>query len=235
MSSETPTMDAVRPRMNLSLPQVPARMDDAPLLASSVAFRPRRSSLVFWTVRMAQAADRVMGRTRRVREPEFSAGQGIVEKTLNGLDRCCRLIPTHQGVVAAERARLQIEAVLETRRERHQRFQRLRQDMESDSLSIEQAYLYLNPGCRWIRMCDTMLPGQHEAPSGSVLFFLSGDSVQGLHMSLEGQVLINELADYQPCTIRQWANLSTLADARQLTAMARHWADIGLVAWEIEP
>ena len=43
--------------------------------------------------------------------------------------------------------------------------------------------------------------------------------------------LINELADYQPCTIAQWARLSTLVDVPQLTVLVRHLADMGLVAY----
>ncbi len=49
-------------------------------------------------------------------------------------------------------------------------------------------------------------------------------------MRLEGQVLVNELADYQPCTIAQWARLSALVDAPQLAALVRHLVGIGLVA-----
>ena len=37
-----------------------------------------------------------------------------------------------------------------------------------------------------------------------MLFFLADGEVHGLRMNLEGQVLINELADYQPCTVLQW-------------------------------
>ncbi len=50
-------------------------------------------------------------------------------------------------------------------------------------------------------------------------------------MRLEGQVLINELADYEPCTVAQWARLSALVDAQQLTELVRHLVEIGLVAY----
>ena len=66
---------------------------------------------------MAQVADRIL---RRVSGFWLAAepANGLVEKTLNGLERCGRLIPMQQGVVAAERVRLQIEQVLQQRRKR---------------------------------------------------------------------------------------------------------------------
>jgi hypothetical protein len=45
-------------------------------------------------------------------------------------------------------------------------------------------------------------------------------------------VLINELADYQPCTVDQWARLSPLVDAAQLQGLVRYLETVGLVAWE---
>ncbi len=231
MISDTPIMGAAKPPLNNILAAA-SKPHLRPLSTVPVAFEPRRSSLVFWSVRVAQVADRIVARAFPTAETARPHTDGLVEKTLNGLDRCFRLIPTHQGVVAAERARLQIQEVLEVRRDRNQLFQRLRRAMRDgvETTSRSSLCIHMNPVCRWIRMADE--PAQERSPksSGSVLFFLVDNELRGLRMDLEGQVLINELVDYQPCTIPQWARLSTLADAQQLDALVGHFADIGLVA-----
>jgi hypothetical protein len=233
VNSHTPTFGATVPATESPFSRVSSEVHQPHVLAASAAFEPKRSSLVAWTVRMAQVADRIIARTFPSSFLNHVQSKGLVEKTLNGLDRCFRLIPTHQGVVAVERARLQIQQVLNARRERYRRFQGLRQAMVRDTFSHSDSYLHLNPVCRWIRISDELV-SDRECPSGSVLFFLANNDVHGLRMSLEGQVLINELADYQPCTVLQWAQLSSLADIRQIDVLVRHLAEIGLVAWGTE-
>jgi len=88
----------------------------------------------------------------------------------------------------------------------------------------------LNPANCWIRWSTESDVAANSRLSGSALFFLDGSDLRGIRMGLEGQVLINELADYEPCTVAQWARLSALVDAPQLTQLARHLIDIGLVA-----
>ena len=90
--------------------------------------------------------------------------------------------------------------------------------------------LHLNPANCWIRWATESGSAEEAAFSGSAMFFLDGSALRGIRMRLEGQVLINELADYEPCTVAQWARLSALVDAQQLTQLARHLVDIGLVA-----
>lgn len=63
------------------------------------------------------------------------------------------------------------------------------------------------------------------------IFFRVGKAIRGLQMNLECQALINELADYQPCTAMKWTRLSSLADIHQLTTLAAHWRAMGLIAW----
>ena len=233
VSSHTPVMGAM-PQLDREnvFQVVSSNGRTSHLQATSIAFEPRRSSLVSWTVRIAQVADRILAHAFPASGVATERADGFVEKTLNGLDRCCRLIPTHQGVVAAERARLQIQQVLQMRRARFQRFQQMRRSQKS--FHEPSSYLYLNPVCRWIRISEEAVSQQQECLSGSVLFFLADGDVHGLRMNLEGQVLINELADYQPCTILDWAQLSSLADLQQLERLVRELADIGLVAWSRE-
>jgi hypothetical protein len=88
----------------------------------------------------------------------------------------------------------------------------------------------LNPANCWIRWTTEDEPAAAKSSSGSALFFLDGDDLRGIRMPLEGQVLINELADYEPCTVAQWAALSALVDHAQLAQLVRHLVSVGLVA-----
>ena len=76
--------------------------------------------------------------------------------------------------------------------------------------------LYLNPANCWIRWATESGSVEEETCSGSALFFLDGHDLRGIRMRLEGQVVINELADYEPCTVAQSARLS--APGRRSTA-----------------
>lgn len=185
---------------------------------------------------MAQAADRLVDRALGRGEACEEQGERLVEKTLNGLGLCCRLIPRQQAMVVAARARLQLDRLLLARGERFARFLQLRRVMRGkapDELFSEAAPIYLNPVCSWERITSGAAGESIEGLSGSVLFFLADDAVRGLRMNLEGQVLINELADYHPCSASQWAHLSALADLPQLKALVQHLSEIGLVALDM--
>jgi hypothetical protein len=204
-----------------------------PAFATLPAFQPRRSLLVSWPVRVAQVADRVVARALPASLGAAPGGRGLTEITLAGLDRWCRLIPNHPEIVLAERARLRIQQVIEERADRCRRFQELRRAMEDTRSPLDgdgTCQLHLNPANCWIRWDVEAGSTEDEAFSGSALFFLDGNELRGIRMHLEGQVLVNELADYQPCTIAQWARLSALVDVPQLVALVRHLVGIGLVA-----
>ena len=103
VSSHTPIMGAM-PRLarENAFQAVSPNGRSSHLQPTSIAFEPRRSSFVSWTVRIAQVADRILAHAFPASGVATERADRFVEKTLNGLDRCCRLIPTHQGVVAAE-------------------------------------------------------------------------------------------------------------------------------------
>jgi hypothetical protein len=235
MSSFIPALEACVPQLDSA---VPTDRPELPPFAALPAFEPRQSLLVSWPVRMAQVAERVVARALPARQTANPANRGLAEITLAGLDRCCWLMPYHQEVVVAERARLRIQQAVEQRAERHRRFLELKRTMPDLRLSLGDdgtSQLHLNPANCWIRWTTDSGPSDsgpaaQEAYSQSALFFLDGSGLRGIRMRLEGQVLINELADYEPCTVAQWARLSALADAEQLTQLARHLVEIGLVA-----
>jgi hypothetical protein len=231
MSSFVPALEAWVPQLDSAEPT------DRPVLppfAALPAFEPRQSLFVSWPMRVAQAAERVVARALPTRQVAGPGGRGLAEITLAGLDRCCRLIPYHQEVVVAERARLRIRQAIEQRAERYRRFLELKCAMANRPLSLGDdgtSQLHLNPANCWIRAATDSGPAADAALSGSALFFLDENDLRGIRMRLEGQVLINELADYEPCTVAQWARLSALVDAAQLTQLAQHLIRIGLVAY----
>jgi hypothetical protein len=208
-----------------------------PAFADLPAFQPRRSVLVSWPVRVAQAADRMVARALAPGAPGGATGRAWTTFTLAGLDRWCRLLPSHPEALLAERARLRIEQLMEERVDRLARFLELRHAMETAGQAGQEwqadssRQIHLNPANCWTRW-DPAVGLDDESLSSSILFFLVGQELRGIRMRLEGQVLINELADYQPCTIAQWAQLSALVDAAQLAVLVRHLAEMGLVAYE---
>jgi hypothetical protein len=211
MSSSVSALETWAPLLENAVSADPPEL---PPFASLPAFEPRQSLLVSWPVRVAQVAERVVARALPTRQVSSPGGRGLAEITLAGLDRCCRLMPYHQEIVVAERARLRIRQAIEQRAERHRRFLELKRAMVD---------------C-WIRWATESALAEEETLSGSALFFLDGNDLRGIRMRLEGQVVINELADYEPCTVAQWARLSALVDAQQLTQLVRHLVGIGLVA-----
>ncbi len=247
MSSHTPTMgptaSPLLPRMECRLPQSP---DELPRGGWAYLFNPQRnailaylqrSSLISWTLHFAQAADRLVGRVlpspRPPGDTQDGWSDGWAQRAFHGLNRYFRFTAEQQESLAAERARARIEPLLAQRRVRWERFEQSRQTMQSFGRLLDEtspAQVHLNPACCWIRMQGEPLGGDRSDLSSSVLFFLVNNEIRGLRMNLEGQVLINELADYQPCTISQWAQLSSMADAGQLCSLVRHLAEIGLVA-----
>ena len=91
----------------------------------------------------------------------------------------------------------------------------------------------MNPISQWIRLAEELGAARGEFQPCSVLFFLDGIEVRGVRLNLEGQALMNELADYQPCTLQEWQQLSALADLDHLRGLVEQMAEIGLVAWEV--
>lgn len=207
-----------------------------PAFAELPAFQPRRSVLVSWPVRVAQAADRMVARAFAPAAAGGGPGRALTALTLASLDRWCHRLPACPEAVLAERARLRIEQLVEERAERVARFGELRQAMEAaDEVARElppesPRLIHLNPANCWTRW-ETDIGLDDDSLSSSVLFFFDGQELRGIRMRLEGQVLINELADYQPCTIAQWARLSALVETPLLTLLVRHLAEMGLVAY----
>ncbi|MFO7905886.1 MAG: hypothetical protein ACQESR_11635 [Planctomycetota bacterium] len=239
MSSHTPTISLATAELERSLPVIPTQRAPAGSGTACIAVEPpnvvelKRSAVVAWTVRVARLADKLVTRAFPVAGAVNGRAGRLVERTLDGLEQCFRLLPTQQRGVLTERARLQIERVLQVRWRRYQHFLCVSAAMEQSQRSFSQAdsYLYLNPASQWVRLQGKSIAGPCGELSKDILFFRLGHDIRGARMNLECQVLINELADYQPCTVVQWARCSSLADTQQLMLLARHLRNMGLVAW----
>jgi hypothetical protein len=230
MTSLVPALDPWGPQCDQ-----PISTDGSQLspFAPLAMIAPRRSPLVSWPVRMAQVADRVVARALPARQTALGSRRGLAEITLAGLDHVCRLIPYHQEIVVAERAKLRIHQAIARREDRYRQFLELRQAMPDQLAPVDldgSPRLHLNPANCWLRWTAENATDGEATTATSALFFLHDSELRGMRMRLEGQVLINELADYEPCTVAQWAELSALTDRSQLVAFARHLIAIGLVA-----
>jgi len=91
--------------------------------------------------------------------------------------------------------------------------------------------VHLNPLRAWCRLRSTLFLVDDVPPPATVLLFAVGDLFATRVFDLEGQTLINELADYQPCTLDQWSALSALASRDQLLALCEDLSASGLVCF----
>jgi hypothetical protein len=146
---------------------------------------------------------------------------------------------THADSLAAgnraslERAQRVIRRITKTQPGHCWRFRQLEASMSNriDRMNVAKTrWIYLNPARCWAVLHPTNPERASNRLPLNTLIYQSGEQLQGLVADLEGQVLINELADYQPCSIAEWSRLSSLASTAQLTELVRRLAACGLVA-----
>jgi hypothetical protein len=91
--------------------------------------------------------------------------------------------------------------------------------------------VHLNPQRAWCRLRTSKFLAGDVRPPAAVLLFAVEDDFAIKVFDLETQTLINELADYQPCTLDQWSALSALATRDQLVALCQDLTESGLVCF----
>lgn len=91
--------------------------------------------------------------------------------------------------------------------------------------------VHLNPLRAWCRLRTSQFLVGDVPPPATILLFAVGDEFATRVFELEGQTLINELTDYQPCTLDQWSELSALADRDQLVSLCQDLSDSGLICF----
>lgn len=176
-----------------------------------------------------------------VEEYATSVPQGAYDTSASDGDRMlCWLIErqelsaVQQDYVTCQRARHQVENLARANRLKHVRFQELLTLAGELSTELEtngQLHIHLNPIRTWAQFSTPELLDAEAVPPCNVLFFASGREIGSAALELEGQALINELADYQPCTLDDWSSLSHLADREQLMELCCDLARMGLVAF----
>lgn len=139
-----------------------------------------------------------------------------------------------QDMMALQRAQLAIQ------RRWHQcqpavcRYQALCQRSFGEQLISKRTSamrVHLNPLRAWCRLRTSKFLADDVTPPATVLLFAVGDAFATRVFELEGQTLINELADYQPCTLDQWSQLSALANRVQLVGLCKNLHESGLVCF----
>jgi hypothetical protein len=163
------------------------------------------------------------------RNPEFAYRTPPVE--LQPLTHAESLAASNRA--SLERAQRAIRRIITTQPGNYWRFRQLQTSRSDriDKLDVVKArWIYLNPARCWAVLHSTNPERASNRLPLNTLIYQSAGQMQGLVADLEGQVLINELADYQPCSLAEWSRLSSLASSEQLTELVQRLASSGLVA-----
>jgi hypothetical protein len=171
---------------------------------------------------------------RQSRLASYDTGTSDGEHMLIWLGESQSLTPDQRDYVTCQRARHAVEGIARKNRLKHVRFQELftLKDRTIEEVGRDDRLrIYLNPIREWSRfITEVLLDDGAELPA-DVLFFPLGEEVNTAVMELEGQALLNELADFQPCTINEWFALGQQADRDELIETSRDLAEMGLVAF----
>ena len=165
--------------------------------------------------------------------PAYDTALSDGERMLSWLRNTRRLTAKQEDYISCQQARHAVEERARDHRLAHVRFQErysLVENWLADFDAASPLRLYLNPIRTWTKFISPALLDESAEPPAHVLFFARGGEVSSAVLELEGQAFINELADYQPCTLAEWAAVSSVGDAAELTEMVRDLAEMGLVA-----
>ena len=145
------------------------------------------------------------------------------------------LSPVQRDYLACQRARHAVERKAELQRAKHVHFQDLRSLAEAalSQLAVgADLRVYLNPIRAWGRFeTAALLDDQSDRLPCDVLFFADGEEIASAVFELEGQALLNQLADNEPCTLDEWNRISYLAEREELTELCRDFSQMGLIAF----
>ena len=165
--------------------------------------------------------------------PAYDTALSDGERMLGWLQNTRRLTAAQADYISCQQARHAVEERARDHRLAHVRFQERYSLVEkwlADFDAASPLRLYLNPIRTWTKFISPALLDESANPPAHVLFFAHNGEISSAVLELEGQALINELADYQPCTLAEWAAVSSAGDAAELTEMVRDLATMGLVA-----
>lgn len=163
----------------------------------------------------------------------YDTGTSDGESMLAWLERTQSLTPEQQDYITCQRARHAVEELARTRRLQYVEFQERYSLVETFLEELEtnsSLRVFLNPIRVWTTFQTTTLLDEGAGAPANVLFFAVSGEVATALLELEGQALVNELADYQPCTIGEWSAASAFGSVEDLTGFVRELAQMGLAS-----
>lgn len=196
-------------------------------------FEKIQQQLAFVAAGFDQFDELIREYVRGCRSGPYDTGLTDSGRMLDWLATGRSLSPAQQDYIACQRARHAVEELARRQRLQHVRFQKLRSQSQSwlpERDLAEGLCLHLNPIREWAQFVSTELLDDEAQPPANVLFFADGNEVSTAVLELEGQALVNELADYQPCTLQEWMALSPHRDRDELAETCSDLAEMGLVA-----
>ena len=88
----------------------------------------------------------------------------------------------------------------------------------------------MNPTRCWAQFFTDALLEETAEPPVNVVFFAVGGAIGTAVFELEGQTLINELAEFSPCTLDEWTALTQLSSRTELAQFSADLVEIGLLS-----
>ena len=128
--------------------------------------------------------------------------------------------------VALLRSRHCVERLLISNAARVQQFEGL-----SDQWRVGVS-VHLNPARTWSRLLtDEFTDCELGCSPCNALFFARSGEIATATFGLENQVLLNELAEFQPCTVETWSAHSSIGGIEQLKSLCQELGAMRLVAF----
>jgi len=137
-------------------------------------------------------------------------------------------IEVEQDYIACRQARLAVGTQSALNRHDAIRFNHLSKATRSGLDGASNRPIHLNPIREWKRFVSSALLDHETVPPVNVLFFVKSDEIRAAVLALEGQALLNELAECEACTLEQWSAFSALADEVQLRSFVDELITLGL-------
>jgi hypothetical protein len=163
-----------------------------------------------------------------------ATGATDADRFLEWLEQTADLTLEERDAIACQRARFAVEQLGRARRREHLRFQELWSvsGALAEELDLNRAlHVHLNPLRVWSRFETPALLGGAADPPADVLFFAVRSSVSTAVLAHAGQELVRVLEVHGPCTLYEWSLFGPGVERRELAAIARTLAAMGLVAF----
>ncbi len=153
---------------------------------------------------------------------------------LKWLEETQDLTPEQEDTISCQRARYEVERLARENRGAHVRFQELvtiaptlmPQLDRGDDLTV-----HLNPITSWSCLKSQKFLDEGEQPPVSVLYYADEEEVRTAMFEPEGQMILERLANIQPCPFSTWRTISDDADAAQLREFVKGLVSLRLIAF----